>query len=133
MGEDYCDGGDDSPSFAIDCSNTDETLVDTLFATIGDRRSRLVLAYFDSSSVDVAELDALVDYVVERETEASACEDLDADEHRERVAIALHHNHLPKLAENAFVEYDSRSKAVRYRGGDVVSAGLELYEEVEED
>lgn len=31
------------------------------------------------------------------------------------IEIGLHHNHLPKLANAGIIEYDRRSKTVRYR------------------
>jgi len=133
-------GDDDSPSFSSSPSDTDEWCIDRLFETIADRRSRYVLSYFESASVDAVELDRLVDYVVTREAEESPDGEAsrsdestveDDERHRQRVAVALHHKHLPKLAEEAFVDYDPRSKTVRYWGGDRVSACLELYETVE--
>ncbi|WP_135854142.1 DUF7344 domain-containing protein [Halorussus salinus] len=143
---------DDSPPFSSSLSDSDEWCIDRLFETIADRRSRYVLSFFDSASVDAVELDRLVDYVTEREAEESpdgeASPDSEApsdgeastgdssavenERHRQRVAIALHHKHLPKLAEEAFVDYDSRTKTVRYWGGDRVSACLELYEAAED-
>ncbi|UPV76608.1 hypothetical protein M0R89_18925 (plasmid) [Halorussus limi] len=124
----------DAPSFARVLSDRDGRSIDQLFETIADRRSRLVLSYFDSASVDAAELDDLVEYVAEREV-ASSSVDADAadEEYCRRVAISLHHNHLPKLSDDAFVDYDPRSKTVRYWGGDRVSACLKLYEAVRDD
>jgi len=137
---------DDSSSFSSSLSDRDEWCIDRLFETIADKRSRYVLSYFDSKSVDATELDRLVDYVVTREVEESPdCETsgqsetsrdesaVEGDErHRRRVAVALHHKHLPKLDEATVVDYDPRSKTVRYLGGDRVSAGLELYEAFED-
>nr|WP_139328936.1 hypothetical protein [Haladaptatus litoreus] len=33
---------------------------------------------------------------------------------RDRIAIALHHSHLPKLADFGIIEYDMESKTTRY-------------------
>lgn len=44
----------------------------------------------------------------------------------DKLAIALHHNHLPKLAEIDVVNFDSRSETVRYNGDELVEVLLEL-------
>lgn len=44
---------------------------------------------------------------------------------RDELAIALHHNHLPKLAEIGALDVDSRSETVRYNGDEVVEALLD--------
>jgi len=49
----------------------------------------------------------LADRVAERESDGDDCE---------TVAIALHHVHLPKLAEGGVIDYDPRSETVRYCG-----------------
>lgn len=119
---------DDSASVDAVLSDGDERSLDRLLETIADRRCRYVLAYFDSASVEVVDLDDLVDRVAEREAEEGTLgADVDGEEHRRRVAVALHHSKLPRLADESFLEYDSRSKTVRYRGGDGVGACLDLY------
>lgn len=42
-------------------------------------------------------------------------EDAPADDRR-RVEVALHHHELPKLEQVGVIEYDARSRTVRYRG-----------------
>lgn len=76
--------------------------------------------------MNVVELDDLVNSIVEREVEAGVASD--TEEHRRHVAIALHHKHLPKLADVAVIDYDARSKTVRYWGDDRIEACLELTE-----
>lgn len=40
----------------------------------------------------------------------------DEEDSKRRFDIRLHHNILPKMEDNGFVEYDRRSNTVRYRG-----------------
>lgn len=58
---------------------------------------------------DVVDIDDLVRCIAERE---SPSDELD-ESTRERVALALYHVHLPKLADAGVIDYDSRSGAVR--------------------
>lgn len=60
----------------------------------------------------VATLDELTVAMAARET-GSAAEDL-AEEDHEQITAALAHNHLPKLSESLFIEYDTRSQTARY-------------------
>ena len=39
-------------------------------------------------------------------------------------SVALHHTHLPKLADAGIIDYDSRRETVRYRGDDRLEALL---------
>ena len=127
MTNDASDGGDDgssSPDFTP--LDGDSHATDTLFKAMGDRRARHVLSYLDAASSEVLTLEDIADAVAEWEAEAGAA--TDAEDHRRRVAIDLHHNHLPKLDEAAIVDYDPRSKMVRNWGDDRVETCLELYE-----
>ncbi|NEU58131.1 hypothetical protein [Halorussus sp. MSC15.2] len=163
MCDDTSEGGgdDETPPCSRDVSAEGER-VDDLFDIVSDRRTRDVLAHLESLSVDVVELDDIVDYVVEcerrrtgecdtggedsRETETNPGTDSSADakprcetgsntdpeRHHQRVAVSLHHNCLPKLDRTSVLDYDPRSKTVRYRGDERVTAFLELIESVED-
>ncbi|MFC4451608.1 DUF7344 domain-containing protein [Halorussus aquaticus] len=163
MCDDACEGGgdDETPPFSRD-EPAEEERVDDLFDIVSDRRTRDVLAQLESLSVDVVELDDIVDHVVERErqrpvegrartedcsetqsdggsesaedTESNSetGTDTDSDRHHQRVAVSLHHNCLPKLDRTAVLDYDPRSKTVRYRGDERVTAFLEFVQSVED-
>lgn len=45
---------------------------------------------------------------------------------RDRVWAALHHHHLPKLAEVGLLEYDVRSETVQYYGDATVEVLLKV-------
>lgn len=89
--------------------------LDELFEVLADGHRRRLLEYLEDAEDDVAALPELVDHVA----------DESADD-RERVAVTLHHSHLPKLAEADIVEYDARSETVRYRGGQFVGEWVEI-------
>lgn len=73
--------------------------LDEMFDVLSDRRRRYVLyALRDADSA--VEMDDIVSFVVDRER-------IDTDGHRSQVRTALHHVHLPKLADVGAVEYDT--------------------------
>ena len=93
--------------------------LDELFEVLANGHRRRLLGYFDDTDDDVGAFSDLVEHVAD-ESDAVSNDD------RERVAVNLHHNHVPKLEDANLVEYDPRSETVRYRGGSVVSDWIEL-------
>ena len=49
----------------------------------------------------------------------------------DRIAIAVHHNHLPKLAETDVVDFDSDSETIRYNDDELVETLLESISEIQ--
>ncbi|MFP9060951.1 hypothetical protein ACLI4R_10515 [Natrialbaceae archaeon A-chndr2] len=47
-----------------------------------------------------------------------------ASGNRKHIAVKLHHVALPKLADFGFIEYDARSRTVRYRESPVLEQEL---------
>lgn len=95
-----------------------------VFAVLADHYRRLVLSYFVKGNNDTATVGELLDYVIGRTADSSA--DLDDDEH---LRTQLHHNHLPQLDAVGFVDYDARTKTVRYRGHPLLEDYLALANE----
>ena len=93
--------------------------LDALFEVLADGHRRRLLGYFEDTDDDVAAFSDLVEHVADESVGVSN------DDH-ERVAVNLHHSHLPKLEDANLVEYDPRSETVRYRGGPVVSSWVEM-------
>lgn len=128
-GDDGCGNGDDGLPFADPGVPLDEgergVPLDTVLDLLSKRRCCRTLATLDEVPSDVLELGELVDRVVEREVDAGVADGTEA--HRQRVAVALHHRFLPKLSEAAVVDYDARSKTVRYWGDDRVLAYLDSF------
>lgn len=86
-----------------------------LLELLANRRRRYALYYLDEVETTVVTLDELTDQLVEWEHEWDGYED-SMDTHRESVRIALHHNHLPRLADAALIDYDDRTEIVRNWG-----------------
>lgn len=87
---------------------------DALFSALAHENRRHVLRYFESSGVDVASLEELVDAIPRDER----------TDDRNRVVLRLHHVTLPKLEDAGIVEYDTRSNTVRYRGNPLLDRCL---------
>lgn len=125
MVEDVSDDRDDSSwSSGLDEPDSDGRSLDALFAALANHRARMALAHLEAVETDAVVLDDIVDGVVEREEDAGM--GTGVPDHRQSVAIELHHNRLPKLDEAAVLDYDPRSRTVRYRGDDRARACLDL-------
>ena len=133
------DDRDASPAGSDASGDVVHDRLDETFELLSNRRCRYALYHFDSSSVDVFDFEELVDAVAawerktgaadverRRETEAANSETKTAENHRRTVAMALHHDCLPRLADFGAVEYDPRSKAIRYHGSDDLTPYLRL-------
>ncbi|WP_132057491.1 DUF7344 domain-containing protein [Halorussus amylolyticus] len=102
---------DEAVTLADDYSMT-ATELDALFECLASRQRRLVLTHLVETDDGIATFSNLIRHVLGEGTR---------DEDRERLAVRLHHVHLPKLDDHGFVEYDARSETVRYRGGPAVT------------
>lgn len=100
------------------------TSVDAVFDVLSNETRRHVL-YFVTRGAPRADVAAVGDFVHESSAGRSD---------RERVAIDLHHRHLPKLAEAGLIDYDERSATVVYRGDPLLESCLDhvAYRELEE-
>lgn len=79
--------------------------LDGLFRVLADERCRLTLWYLDARTDGVARVDELVAYIVE----------VGSVTDEERARVQFHHVVLPRLYDHGFVEYDQRSRTVKYR------------------
>lgn len=96
--------------------------IDDVFATLASIRRREVVHDLAQRPEGTAAVEELVDRLVSREADLS---DEQPADHRERVAAALYHNHLPRLDELGVVEFDRRSGVVRFRGDAAVEEWIE--------
>lgn len=101
-----------------------------LLALLSDDRRRSVLEYFESESADVFEVEDVADAVAERERTAGDAGPGPGDRPR-RIVVALHHNHLPRLDDGGLLDYDPRSRTVRYWGEDRVGTLLDAFDEAD--
>lgn len=81
--------------------------LDDRIELLASSRCRCVLYYFAAMDEETATIDDLCDHVLDHDPSAS-------DD--QSVTTGLYHNTLPKLEESGVVDYDGRSKTVRYRG-----------------
>ena len=95
-------------------------VIDDVFRTLASERRRAVLYFFHRSADEVASVEDLVDHVAGRGDDP------------ENVAVGLHHVTLPKLGDAGVVEYDARSRTVRYREDPLVETMLEVARRIED-
>lgn len=83
--------------------------INTLFDTLAHNVRREVIYYFEQcTEAETATIDELVEHIEPRIPGRSA----------EHVEIELVHKHVPKLADREWVEYDRRTRQIRYLGHD---------------
>lgn len=74
---------------------------------LSDERRRVALAILEAERTPI-DLTELATAVATQEDDT----DVPEDEHVERVATALHHNHLPKMDQLNVVDYDPSTKRI---------------------
>lgn len=85
--------------------------LDTILDALASENRRMVVHYFKRFDDDVATVDDLVEHAIRTS---------DSPEDGEQLAVLFHHSTLPKLADAGIIEYDPRSRTVRYRGDPAV-------------
>ena len=75
---------------------------------LSSERRQILLGVLEGRQTTL-DLDELARLVTEHEDGVDGTDPTDVD----RVAITLHHNHLPKLAELDLVRYDHRAERIR--------------------
>ena len=82
--------------------------VASVLGNLSSEYRRQVVAYFLATEERIASLSDVAEYVhVESDDGGTALDE---------VKIQLHHAALPKLAAAGVLDYDARSRTVRYRG-----------------
>ena len=77
--------------------------LDLIFELLSNQRRRYLLYYL--SEHETGSVDEIVEYVLTKEA---------GKEDRHTVTISIYHDHIPKLVDAGLLEYDKRSKTVRY-------------------
>ncbi|NHN47566.1 hypothetical protein G9464_08145 [Halostella sp. JP-L12] len=95
-------GPDDRPPVALSR--------DVVFELLSCRRRRLALYHLVDAESPV-DFDDLVSRIVDWETGSLA----PPRDHERTVSTALHHRHLPRLAEAGVVRYDADAGEIHYR------------------
>lgn len=99
---------------------------DRLLSAVANEHRRAILNSLISASDKTLKHDALVDHVADRVRDEDA--ERASDEHRQRVRIALHHTHLPKLEEVRIIDYETETGLVQFVGGELEQDLLALVE-----
>lgn len=84
--------------------------LDTFLQLVADRRRRQVIRHLRHEATDETTIDGLADRL---HNGGTAVDDQPTD--RERLAILLYHNHVPKLADHGIVEFEPENGTVRYQ------------------
>lgn len=92
-----------SPQEYFSCNSVSQ---DTVFAALSDRHRRVLLSHLSEMADTMAERSQLVKAI----RTASKGEKKPP---KDAVALELHHNHLPRLDDGGFIDYDSQQGAVR--------------------
>ena len=90
--------------------------IDQRLALLGKYERRCIIHFLQEAKTDRVSIDELVNHLQKQ--------DSTSDEH-DKLAIALHHSHLPQLGTVDAVDYDRDSETVRYNGDELVEALLE--------
>jgi len=99
---------------------------DTILSTVANEHRRAILNALDTAPDNTLEYDTLVDRVADQIRDEDA--ERVSDEHRQRVRIALHHTHLPKLDEAQIIDYEGDTGHVEFVGGALEQEILTLVE-----
>ena len=102
---------------------------DTILSAVANEHRRATLNALDNASERTLEYDVLVDRVADRVRNEDPRRE--SDEHQQRVRIALHHTHLPKLDEARIIDYEAKTGRVRFVGGELEQDLLTLIEPYE--
>ncbi|WP_435345793.1 DUF7344 domain-containing protein [Haloarchaeobius sp. HRN-SO-5] len=94
--------------------NDNDTL-NTVHDTLACAYRRRILEYLVAAEDDVVEIEELKEGPLGHD---------EFTEDRGRAAVKLHHVTLPKLATRGFIEYDHRSRTIRYRESPVLEREL---------
>ncbi|AOW79979.1 hypothetical protein HTSR_0791 [Halodesulfurarchaeum formicicum] len=104
---------------------------DRILSAIGDEHRRAILNALHSTSSKTLSYDALVERVADRIRDEETA--LEPDAHRQRVRIAMHHTHLPKLEAVRIIDYEADTGQIMYVGGELEQDLLALIESYDSD
>ena len=97
--------------------------IDTVCDLLADKQRRLLLQYLHQQT-QLCQVEELGDHLLTKYTQEDGSQ---SNSERQRITIALHHVHLPKLADANLVTWDSHNETVSLteRGELVVSELLQ--------
>jgi hypothetical protein len=90
-------------------------MTDGMLDTLSNNLRREVVHYFENiEPEETATLEDLTAHIAQRVPDTTT----------EELSVCLRHKHLPKLESNGWVEWDARTRQVRYNGHDTAEALL---------
>lgn len=92
------------------------------FALLNQYERRCIIYFLQETETDRVSISDLVNHLHRQDP---------TPDERDKLAIALHHNHLPKLGTIDTFDFDSRSETVRYDGDELLEALLEPISETD--
>jgi hypothetical protein len=107
----------DEDRHAIGDRRTTKGQLTLLYKLLADHRRRVLLQYLRDTE-DPMPISALVTELTQRDEHVSPDESIDTE-------IAMHHIHLPKLADAGVIEYDQSDQHAAYIAPPQVNALLE--------
>lgn len=93
----------------------DSSSIDTMIRAVADEQRRLILQHLKEVSDGTASAEELAEYITTHSADETS---------PDKVAIRLHHAHLPTLADAHIIEYDSQSRTVHYQPSPLVEGVL---------
>jgi len=107
--------GTTAPDRSVSRRSTTTGRLDTMFDVLSNPRRRYLLYHAADVDEAVVELEAAVEAVAEYERDGSETVDRST---WDDVRIALHHDHLPRLASAGILDYDDRQGTIRLPADD---------------
>lgn len=90
------------------------------FALLDQYERRCIVYFLQETQTDQVSISDVVNHLQRQDP---------TPDDRDKLVIALYHNHLPKLGTIDTFDFDSRSETVRYDGDELLEALLELIPE----
>ena len=97
-----------------------------ILSAVGNEYRLAVLDSLSRASDGILGYDELIERVADRVRDEGT--ERESDEHRQRIRIALHHTHLPKLEDVRIVDYEAETGQVQFVGGKFEQEILTLIE-----
>lgn len=107
-------------------TNAELVLPDAVLSTLSNERRRIVLRSLSDAAESSMAVDALTTRVAERLWDEDVTRT--KKQHKKRVEISLHHNHLPKLNECGMIDYGAGTGRVRLIDSELGQKVLTLME-----